>query len=476
MLREGGYPVVSQEARAIEAYAREDEISLIDLWLVLVRRRRIVYLTVSLSILLGFVFYLVTPRLYEYSATIEIGTTDARDVEGERTVLIDPPETVLAKINESYIPWVQHRHMQEHPEDKKIYELKAEIPQKSQLIVIKGKGPEESEPMYLAMLNEVMQRLFQDHGRQTGIIRASLQAQLTAARNKLAALEDPATLAVQRKSLENELASLRIRMEELQDPLLMTLQVQKLETEMEQKQKKLANLENQVKHLRAQYKRLDRVDELLKGQISNLNTEIETAIELRRGLVSGVKDTGMAMAVLLIDNEIQQNRRRLAALEERYYIKQKNTRAELLNKIEDNLREQEVVHKLIERIQGELKKLKSDNQRQRARLEPQIALMKEKINKLVADHQRTVENQRQLVQALEVRINSIKETRALIEPVRSLNPVGHSGKLILALAVIFGLMLGIFSAFFLEFLSKARQRMQEQENQESVAAGMASKG
>ncbi|MFQ5488809.1 MAG: hypothetical protein ACE5ET_10260, partial [Gammaproteobacteria bacterium] len=158
----------------------------------------------------------------------------------------------------------------------------------------------------------------------------------------------------------------------------------------------------------------------------------------------------------------QKNRNRLAALEERLYITQKNEREKLLNKIENNRREQAVQNKLITRLQGELEKLRFDNERQQARLLPKIALTREKITKLVADHQHSVNIQQQQIQELETKLANMKQTRALIDPVRSLEPVGPSGKTIMALAMIMGLLIGIFAAFMAEFLAKARQQMRQE--------------
>ena len=81
----------------------------------------------------------------------------------------------------------------------------------------------------------------------------------------------------------------------------------------------------------------------------------------------------------------------------------------------------------------------------------------------MADHRREIDNQQQAIQVLKTRLANIKETHALIEPVRSLGPVGPGGKVILALAGVLGLMLGLFAAFMAEFLAKVRQRRQETE-------------
>lgn len=463
MSKDDGYQLLARDPRLLQAMQAEDEVSLIDLWLVLARRKRLIFAILLGSLLLGLGYYFTHPKSYAYATAVEIGTTLVKEGNGYATALIDPPQTVLAKLNESYIPWVRHRYFQEHPEDKALYLLEASIPKDSQLIVIKGEGPATDEAIYLTQMHQVLKRLLEDHQRQTVVVRSGIEAQLARAREKLAELRDPSTLAVQRKNLEKEINALKIKLDELRDPRIMRLAVQKIETDLAQKKKALLNLKNQEHLFRAQYRRLDQVDELLKKQIAELQAQIALADKQRPAAVTQVSDAGVAMAMLMIDNEIQKNRNRLAALEERLYISQKNEREKLLNRIEDNQREQAVQAKVIARLEGELEKLKFDNERQQARLLPKIALLEEKLTKLLADHKRRIRLQQQQIHELEVRLANMKETRALIDPVRSLEPLGPSGKTLLALAGILGLFLGIFAAFTAEFLAKVRQRVQGKE-------------
>ncbi len=77
--------------------------------------------------------------------------------------------------------------------------------------------------------------------------------------------------------------------------------------------------------------------------------------------------------------------------------------------------------------------------------------------------ERTKVTQVEAISALETRLSSILETRVIVGPARSLEPVGPGRAVILALAGVLGLFLGIFAAFFAEFLAKARAAMVERE-------------
>ena len=56
-------------------FYKEDEISLVDLWLVLVKRKRLVWGIFVLSILLGLAAAFMLTKKYAYTTAIEIGTT-----------------------------------------------------------------------------------------------------------------------------------------------------------------------------------------------------------------------------------------------------------------------------------------------------------------------------------------------------------------------------------------------------------------
>ena len=71
--------------------------------------------------------------------------------------------------------------------------------------------------------------------------------------------------------------------------------------------------------------------------------------------------------------------------------------------------------------------------------------------------------QQQRISALENGLGSIRETQVVVGPARSLEPVGPSRAIIPALAGVLGLILGIFAAFFAEFLERARAAMVERE-------------
>ncbi len=107
------------EFRELPSPYAEDEISLIDLWLVLVRRRLILGATLLACILAGLWFAFLQPPSYAFTTVIQIGRVVELRGLGETVARVTPngplelSETVVAKLNEGYIPKVLAAYVNE---------------------------------------------------------------------------------------------------------------------------------------------------------------------------------------------------------------------------------------------------------------------------------------------------------------------------------------------------------------------------
>ena len=451
-------PLPSQRAGVLVQSLDEQEISLVDLFLVLYKRKSLFLIVLFLFLGVGFMFVALREPKFEYSAVIEIGTKLVKTANGEASQLIDSPETLLAKINEGYIPAVLRQYSHE---EQRLPKIEAVSPKQSQLVVVKVEGPVERKDLYLQQIGMVLEYVLVDHERQIAIERSQLAARLNKARSILDQLQDPSTLAVQLKSLEKDLVRAQLELEELRDERVLAVKIRELDANLERKTKELFSLKNQAELYKAQLERLDQVDKLLEEQITELRSELQAVLSQRKEAMNAVDAAETAMVFLMIDNEIRRNRERLANLEERYFIKQKNARDRLLNQIKDNVMLQNVVSKEIERIKAEKEKLLIDNDRRQKKLGAQIKLLQEKIQKTRNDHLRKIGQQEQEISVLEAKLANIKETRVLREPMQSLEETGPGALMILILSGLAGLVLGLLAVFFAEFLARVSQKRQD---------------
>jgi uncharacterized protein involved in exopolysaccharide biosynthesis len=353
----------SQGAGSAQQWTRayEDEISLIDLWLVLSRHRLLVLGVAGVITALVAVYAFVRSPKYSYTTTIEIGT----HVENKHTVPIESPDSVLAKITDSYLPDALHAYYKSHPGDDYLYKFKTNVPKGSSLVVLKSKVAQSRGKTVVALENSVVSALKKDHEQITGVIRSGLTLQEQQARHRL---------------------------EQLQD---------------------------EEKVLRADLGRLKTNAALLRTQIKETKALLASAQRNQEQAVRRPGNEARAMTMLMIDNQIQQDRNRLASQQEQLDIK--------------------------------------------------LAARRDSLNSQLAGNARSQLSQQQVLKNIQLRIQDLRETRAVVPPVRSIRPVSLKTIPLILLGVIAGLILGVFGAFARDFLARARAAIVQSE--ESGSAG-----
>lgn len=328
-------------------YVPEDEISLVDIWRVLQRRRTVIAIIFTLSVLTGLLVALLSKDQYAYTTAIEIG----KDVEGKP---IEALENTLAKLKEIYIPLSKRELMQKYPVIS-AYPLDADIPKgSSQLAMLHSKGADDEAALHLVLHEAVAKKVVGDHRRLATPITRRYQAELMAAQSRLRQLAQEAT------------------------------------------------------HLEAQDERLAETQNLLTQLVQETGKRIAVNSENRERLAGNLGNDAnvITLALLMADNGIQQSRARLAELEERLLVDVPAARADLEKRRSDNLIEQDL--------------------------------------------------QRLTITDIKDNIAGIQQTRLVLPPNKSLAPVNNKRHLTVALAGLLGLMLGVFAAFFAEFLAKVR--------------------
>jgi capsular polysaccharide biosynthesis protein len=332
----------------------EEEISLIDVWLVLVRRRTLVLACTVLGSIAGLAFILIFPPKYIYTTTIEIGT---KIINGEVSP-IESQDSVRAKVEERYIPLVLQEHQHSLAEEEQDYKIEVKAPKNSQIIVLTSEGREDEEQAQKALHRAVVEMIQGDHRRISNVLRKNLEAKIVGGERRINNLKDSAQI------------------------------------------------------LRAKVKRLDQEQALLATEIEQTQALITAAERNREQAAQEVKDGTQVMTkLLLISEELRSSHTRLTELKERQLI-------EIPDKQDD-------------------------------------------LNKGILEILRTQEDEKANIEDLRLAITGMLETRAVKPPLRLPEPIGLGKPAILVVAVLVGLMLGVFVAFFAEFLAKARTRMKD---------------
>ena len=168
-------------ARREAEFRYDDEISLVELWLVLAKHRLVIVLSTLALGALGVAYALLTPAQYEYSTSLQIGSRLA----GSDYRLIEPPAAVVARINRGYLP-VLHRELV--PERERL-EIEARTEGDGGLIVVSGEATEEDGELFLGILSRVSDKVIEEHERLIDDFRQQLVLQQQQANIRLEALQ-----------------------------------------------------------------------------------------------------------------------------------------------------------------------------------------------------------------------------------------------------------------------------------------------
>lgn len=101
---------------------------------------------------------------------------------------------------------------------------------------------------------------------------------------------------------------------------------------------------------------------LVEVQLADLKSLVDDATANRKNARRAVGDETLAMTLLMINNEIDQNRKRLAALEERFHVELSNKKDNLVKTQADNRREQANYQTEIDKLETVLKNIRRREQ------------------------------------------------------------------------------------------------------------------
>ncbi|MBK8163332.1 MAG: hypothetical protein IPK65_09345 [Gammaproteobacteria bacterium] len=294
MNKDHNLPIESSAPGAYPHYPAvppDDEISLVDLWLVLARHRRLIAAIVALTVVLGIAIAALKTDSYSYTTTIQI----ARVGDG----LLEEPVTLLAKLNESYIPFISQQRLQAEPDTRRI-KVSAEIPKDSTLILMRSEGDLADQEIHFNVHKQILDRLAQDHNPEVDVIKLSMENDLNRIRNQLDKLKDEAL------------------------------------------------------SLQAQGKRLDEQEILLREQLKGMQKLIDISESNRSKALTEVEGEAKAMTLMLIDTETRKYMDREGEIKERLLVGMSADRDRLKNDVADNLRRQTELQEKLREAQAKI--------------------------------------------------------------------------------------------------------------------------
>ena len=266
------------DRRITDTY-QEDGISLIDIWRVLVKHKKAIFLVWALISLGGVIVAVLIPEKYAYTTLVEISRLSDEAGKGN---LMETADEVRVRLVAGIIPVVQRRFL---GEGKDAHDINVKVPEKSPLfLLLESRGSAQSAPGHLAFHGAVVETLRQEHQSILNKAREALGAQQETVKRKIAELQDERVL------------------------------------------------------LAARFKRLDEEGAYLKKRVEQSKVTIASATRLGEKAVSQKAGEDITLAYMTINTQIVQQQSSLARLEERLLLDLPGERVEISKAIADNAR------------------------------------------------------------------------------------------------------------------------------------------
>ncbi|MFT5706304.1 MAG: hypothetical protein ACI9ES_000576 [Oceanospirillaceae bacterium] len=136
-------PIIIDPRMLNNYYAQDDEISLVDLWLSMVKQKNILFSTMLAVIVMAIVYIVIVPETYTYKTEIAIGTqtqtqTQAQAQAQAQAQLIQSPETIVASLDNAIIPKILMQQHLTQPDNQ--LDVSASIPKNTDSVLLTSKG------------------------------------------------------------------------------------------------------------------------------------------------------------------------------------------------------------------------------------------------------------------------------------------------------------------------------------------------
>lgn len=406
----------------------DDEISLVDLAGVLIRRK---WLVIAGPILLGILaagYALMQPVEHMASSMIEIGQLYNSGGEGYRK--IETSNAIKNRLNSLGqtvgLQLQQKLDKQESSEEKLGFsvaqDFKINIPEQGTIVNLEVKAPKSSYA--LDFLKEVENVLIKQHNRIFD-------------QKKNLAQNDIQRLKIKNQNIETGIKELKNQIAEIK---------RKYENKIGEKENTIARLTNTIENLKAEKDFLHGRIQLLEAEKKDLKERIDSVQkrydQFLKSKVQADNEANNAAAIglMLFNSELQQMREYRDQLRDRLMFQI----PEQINQLRTDLKN---LNTNISNHQEELKLEK----KKLAQLKPE---MKDRIFDVQGQIQEKKNQQKENdleIDGMEMKLNNMISTRVLQEPIYSRKPVSPNVKMFMALGIVLGFFLSIFGAFLVEF-------------------------
>lgn len=464
-LKGAGIKMQQEGSNNITPAGRDDEISLIDVVIVLLKRKRwVLYpviIALAISVLLAYRNGMT--QLYEYSIQLELASMpilqdDSNDTQQYRDFArsrIGVQDTI-SKLEYGYIPSMLNEYERLHP-GKSLSGIKvASSNEGGNLILLQGVGLKSEWAAYDELFRLIIDKLTEDHRQLLNAVNEQISLNLKTEETTLEKLQNPDFFKLETAEMEARLTKETNLLEKLKDPVNQELELVELDNRLKQAQSDIKTLASKYQILLAENERIDKKRELTSAKIVQLNNELLRIEKSRQELSKLGGDVSGVTAAMLADSDINRIQRNLRELNEMESITLFQQREKLLLEIDINRQESERLNRTIAQISAEKMRAKKDRAFLIEEQESVVATHKAALEKFRGTRKYEIEQQRNVVEKIRSRMMNIHNTKPLTAMIGVKMPPSRSSMTIIMLGLIAGLSAGIFLAFVAELAFKIR--------------------
>lgn len=436
-----------------------DEISLLDLVLVLYRRRWVMAAIFLVTVAVAVTHAFVRTPAYAYTTVLEIGSYLRSGPGGERVrVPVQPAATVRKKVRQAIIPAVVDARQ---PEDKGGHLPRVTLDKASggggaatPIFVLRSEAPTSDASQVHALHEAVADRLLADHRQRLETIRTRKALSVDRAEARLAHLRSPTTRRARLLPREQALAdAARAIGKRARDYRTQRLHRQHA---LENAQLRQQALNDKHRLLLARRSRLDEREELAREQLDTAQSTLKRLSGNRMKAAGEAVSSSDAMVMLTIDSQIARLRSRVDRLQTRLRVDLPDRRDELANALEANARARTRAANTLAELKRQHEQAEADYRRELANLRQSMDRVRAAFLSERQSYREAVANAERAVRAARNEAATVVPTTSDFVALRSAVAVGPGGAVILALGGVLGGMLSLFGAFVAEFVGRAR--------------------
>ena len=376
-----------------DAEIYEDEIDLRVIFSTIWKRKWLIAGITFITVLGAVLYSNLQPKIYEASMVIEPGIIDF-DAYGKYTYL-DTPENIKGRIESNvYLPRIL-KALHRNPDDMN-FDFKVSIPKNANVLIVSSKY-QAKKPVYgLQILHQLLLEIQRDYSREVSRKKDWYQKQMSMKMNEIYEIK------IQLKDLDQQVAMKHSRVKEKRE------QIKLINSRLSICERRERDLLNDLNEVKENTRRISGLrDQMLKQ--SSANSE------------SGIAD-------LLYSTTIHQNMALFNELKNQFYqtkIDRENLKSE------------------IKKLDGDINEIDLDIERLKLL---QTEVFKSRIDAIEIE-----------IGDLQSKINQIQNMKIISDPTVSRHPVNPRPVRNIVIALMGGVLLGIFIAFLSEYRSIERK-------------------